>query len=71
MTEQKKARNTGAATTPKKEETKFSIEEILNSPKAFDISTYIIAGALHGKGEEFTKKEVTNLTKEFLKQEVK
>lgn len=74
MTEQKKtkAASTRTAVAPeKKTESKFSVEEILRTPKAFNVSTYIIAGALHGRGEEFTKNEVAQLTKEFLKQEVK
>lgn len=59
------------STTSKKTETKFSVEDILKSPQVFGTSSYILEGALHGKGSEFTKKEVEKLTDEFMKREVK
>lgn len=68
MSENKKTR---PAATAKKTETKFSVEDILKSPQVFETSSYILEGALHGKGSEFTKNEVKKLTNEFMKQEVK
>jgi len=68
MSENKKQK---ATATAKKAETKFSRKQILEQPEVFNTSGYIIEGALHGKGDEFTKNEVNNHVKEFLKREVK
>lgn len=57
-------------TQSKKTETKFPIDVILEKPKVFNTSSYILAGALHGKGDEFSKKEVNGHVRQFLKQEV-
>lgn len=55
----------------KKTESRFPVDEILNQPEVFNTSSYIIAGALHGKGDEFSKNEVNSHVRQFLKQEVK
>lgn len=68
MSENKKQKS---AATAKKAETKFSREDILKKSEVFNASGYIIEGALHGKGDEFSKNEVNSHVKEFLKREVK
>lgn len=55
----------------KKTETRFPVDVILEQPEVFNTSSYILAGALHGKGDEFSKNEVNSHVRQFLKQEVK
>lgn len=67
MAESKKKESTQS----KKTETRFPVDEILSQAEVFETPRYILAGALHGKGDEFSKNEVNSHVRQFLKQEVK
>ena len=70
MTESKK-KTTSTSTKSKKEPSKFTVDEILANAEVFGSPSYVIAGALHKKGDAFTKSEVDQHIKEFLKRGVK
>lgn len=59
-------------TTPLKGETLFPREEIMKQPSAFDVSPYVLIGAMaEMNGEEYSRSQVLEAIKKFKRKKVK
>lgn len=71
MTENKTEKATATKTRAIKGETLFDREEILSNPQAFDVSSYVLAGAMaEMTDEKYSRSQVKAAIEKFTKRKV-